>query len=232
VNVDKNNQMSPRSIVGTPPLNAEPIASKHPLELEETKYFQFKDRVAGGCALPLELTAEERDVVYFLEQFAKGDVNTANECLVHERVSAKVVDCHGNNAMHYACRAGCLEGAEFAKALHLDPNTSNHRGMTPLHYAVVHAASLSEGGRLSPVLQWLVMGGADQQARTTSGLTPEDLARSINATTVAEWLHMCSNVPQWGPSKETIDNGGPGDAAFHAPHTTGSKLEYVGRVFS
>jgi len=208
-------------LVQTTPIGSRATLSKHPLVDSETKYFQFKDRVAGGCGLPLELTAEDRDVVYFLQQFAKGNVDTANECLVHKTVEAECVDCHGNNALHYACRAGNLEGAEFAQVLKIDLDTPNKGGMRALHYAVVHAAGETDDGtgRLTPVLQWLVMTGASLSVETSSGLTPEALARSIGATSVAEWLHLCCTVPSWGPSKETVENGGPNDAQFRAPFT-------------
>ena len=44
--------------------------------------------------------------------------------LWHERCwTWQVVDCHGNNGLHYAARAGCQEGIEFAM---VDTPTSLH----------------------------------------------------------------------------------------------------------
>ena len=228
VNVDSHAQMSPRTVVGVPPMGyAMSVSSKHPLERHETKTCQYKDRVAGGCGLPLESTKEARDIVYYLEQFAIGDVDTANHCVANNTVAFDAVDAHGNNGLHYAARAGNLEGAKLAQILKIGLNSTNNGGMTPLHYAVTMSASMGPGGRLSPVLQWLILQGADQEAKTTSGLTPEQLAASIGATSVAEWLKMCKTVPRWQPSKETIANGGPGDAIHKAPFSTGSKTVYV-----
>ena len=99
--------------------------------------------------------------------------------------------------------------------------------MTPLHYAVVASAGMGPGGRLSPVLQWLVMNRANQAAKSNSGLTPAELAAQLGATTVAEWLEMCATTPKWTPSKETLANGGPGDAQFRGPFTSGSKTIFV-----
>jgi len=151
-----------------------------------------------------------------------------NQILVNGTTQKGVTDASGNNGLHYACRSGNLAAAKFAvDVLQMDMNGVNASGMTPLHYAVVSSASMGAGGRLGPCLQWLVMSGADKTATSNSGATPAELARNLGATTVAEWLGLCATTPKWGPSKETVANGGPGDAAFRGPFPSGSKTIYV-----
>lgn len=229
VSVDKYANESPRSLRGVPPMMATTVAPRHPWSPEETKHYQFKDRVAGGDALPLELTQQDREVMYFLDQFAKGHIETANQCVANG-VDKNSVDTHGNGAVHYAARAGNIPMVEFAvKGLNINVNLKNKGGMTPLHLAVVQAAPQAPGGRITSMLQWLIIQGADPTVQSAHGFSPGVLAGNVGASLVAEWLEMCTSVPRWGPSEETLSPGGRygGTPRAHMhgyPHTTGSKL--------
>ena len=61
-------------------------------------------------------------------------------------------------------------------------------GFQAIHYAALQAASEK---KLTDVLQWLVMNGADLSARTSSGLTAAELAGASAAVIYTSLKGLC-----------------------------------------
>lgn len=213
---DRTGELSPRSAFGMPPLGAISTSPVTELPRSVFKHNQWKDRIAGGGSLPLAATAEERKIAHFLDLFAQGNCEAIHESIA-QGASADSTDSGGSNGLHYAARGANLDGVKLAVSLGLSISSANNGGFQAIHYASLQAASEK---KLTDVLQWLVMAGADLSARTSSGLTAAELAGDIgHCELVAEWLELHARTPKWIPSKETLDNGGRSDRIFKPPCT-------------
>lgn len=83
-------EMSPRRLVGVAPAQSSTVGNKHALARSDMKHIQLKDRVSGGEGVPLELSKDERDTAYYLDQFAKGDIEVANQILMNKTTPKEV----------------------------------------------------------------------------------------------------------------------------------------------
>eukprot|EP00656_Telonema_subtile_P016644 TRINITY_DN18810_c0_g1_i1.p1 TRINITY_DN18810_c0_g1~~TRINITY_DN18810_c0_g1_i1.p1 ORF type:complete len:354 (-),score=99.57 TRINITY_DN18810_c0_g1_i1:271-1332(-) len=261
--IDADGELGQRSAFGVPPLGSSPhnFGSSNTASM---KHNQWKDRVAGGRALPLGDTEQERKAAHLLDCFAQGetravaalenffakiDVNADHQLSREEWAEAygseegfdkydvnhdgfidqtefsagltlETKDAGGNNGLHYAARAGNLEGIKYAVQLGLNVNSANNGGFCALHFAALDAARQD---KLTDALQWLVMHGADLTLTTGSGLTAAELAGELgHCVLVKEWLEIHSSAPKWIASKETVEfekDGRSSGAQHRGPFT-------------
>jgi len=210
-------EFSPRSAFGVPQLGGSTVTTTE-VDKKQLKHYQWKDRIAGGGALPLEETEQERKVAHFLDMFAQGNTAAVRKLCDKAGMSATgSCDKCSSNGLHYASRTGNLQGMKLAAELGAEINGANQGGMLPVHYAALQAAT---AGKLTQGLQWLVMEGANLDATTNSGFTAAQLAAEVGKSElVSEWLELHKKTPKWIASKETIAAGGPQDRIFKAPCT-------------
>ncbi len=146
----------------------------------------------------------------FLDLIHQQDTAKFRKALAADKSLAKVADGSGSTALMHAAYAGNLETMRELLAAGADPNAHNDRDATALHWAISDVAKikllLSKGanpgaktneGRTAlhtasmrpdsaPVIQALLDGGADPNARMITGATPlfSAVAASFESTQI------------------------------------------------
>jgi ankyrin repeat protein len=104
-----------------------------------------------------------------------------------------LVSDEGWTALHYAAFEGADDVAKVLLDAGADPNVTDHAGVTPLHVAAGNHAAYER------VVEALLAGGADRNAKTTgefaswdldhpAGLTPLEIARAHGHTGLVSLL--------------------------------------------
>ncbi len=88
----------------------------------------------------------------------------------------------GCSPLHYAATTGSLATIRYLLAQAVDVNARNRVGRTPLHLAVIAAASRpADNADLAQAQELLLAGGADPEARDGLNRTPASYARARTA---------------------------------------------------
>ena len=118
-------------------------------------------------ALPVAMTADE-----LADLIERGETTRVAAAFATEPALASARTRQGETALHVACRTAMAPIVTKLIALEADVNARDLRGRTPLHAAVAGAGSLA-----LPLVDVLLIFGADRTVEDDEGLTPEALAR-------------------------------------------------------